>query len=152
MDRSRDGSPSLRQLRVGEELRHAMVRVLGHAHFNDPVLAQNSITVTEVKVSPDLKNAVVFVTPLGGAALEDTVASLNRAAGLLRGQLGREISLRHTPQLAFAADRSFDHAVRMQDLLEQPRVRRDLSAAEGEADHGATEEITPSAGERGDGA
>ena len=127
MERSRGKTPSLRQLRVGEELRHAMVRVLGHAHFNDPALAEVNITVTEVKVSPDLRNAVVFVTPLGGTALEDTVASLNRAAGLLRGQLGREINLRHTPRLSFAADRSFDQALRMQGLLEQPRVRRDLT-------------------------
>jgi len=127
MERSRGKSPSLRQLRVGEELRHAMVRVLGDAHFDDPALAEVNLTVTEVKVSPDLKNAVVFVTPLGGAALEDTVASLNRAAGMLRGQLGREITLRHTPRLSFAADRSFDQANRMQDLLEQPRVRRDLA-------------------------
>lgn len=128
MERSRGNAPSLRQLRVGEELRHAMVRVLGHTQFNDPALSELNITVTEVKMSPDLRNAVVFVTPLGGAGLEDTVASLNRAAGLLRGQLGRELTLRFTPRVSFAADRSFDQALRMQDLLEQPRVRRDLAA------------------------
>ena len=143
MERSRGKTPSLRQLRVGEELRHAMVRVLGHAHFGDPALAKANITVTEVKISPDLRNAVVYVTPLGGTGLEDTVASLNHAAGWLRGQLGRELTLRYTPQIRFAADRSFDQALRMRRLLDQPRVRRDLTSQED-----ARDEAVPPAGER----
>ncbi len=127
MKRSRGGSPSLRQLRVGEELRHALVRVLARGRLNDPALAEANITVTEVGVSPDLKSATAFVTPLGGADLQAAVEALNRAAGFLRGQLSRELTLRYTPRLQFAADRSFDHATRVQDILETPRVRRDLA-------------------------
>ncbi len=131
MGRNRDASPSLRQLRVGEELRHALVLVLSRCRFSDPQLAKANITVTEVKVSPDLKSATVFVMPLGGEDLQVTVAALNRAAGFLRGQLGHEINLRYTPRLGFAADRSFDHAMRVQNLLDAPRVRRDLAATPG---------------------
>jgi ribosome-binding factor A len=135
MGRSRGPDPSLRQLRVGEEVRHALVQVLSKCRFSDPVLAAANITVTEVKVSPDLKNATAFIMPLGGADLQATVAAFNRAAGFLRGQLGHEVELRHTPRLEFAADRTFDHATRVQDLLAAPRVRRDLAggpdAAEG---------------------
>lgn len=134
MGRSRDASPSLRQLRVGEELRHALVLVLGRCRFSDPQLAKANITVTEVKVSPDLKNATVFVMPLGGEDLQATVAALNRAAGFLRGRLGHEINLRYTPRLGFAADQSFDQARRVRDLLAAPRVRRDLAAAPGGSD------------------
>lgn len=126
MNRSRGDTPNLRQLRVGEELRHALVRVLGHGDLADPDLVDVAITVTEVKVSPDLKNATAFVTPLGGANLKTTVAALNRAAAFLRGRMGRELALRHTPRIGFAADHSFDHAAKMQDILNKPRVRQDL--------------------------
>lgn len=128
MGRNREASPSLRQLRVGEELRHAVVLVLGRCHFSDPQLAGANITVTEVKVSPDLKSATVFVMPLGGEDLQVTVGALNRASGFLRGQLGHEINLRYTPRLGFAADQSFDRAMRVENLLAAPRVRRDLAA------------------------
>ena len=127
MKRSR--APSLRQLRVGEELRHALVRVLAKGRLSDPALAESHITVTEVKVSPDLKSATAFVTPLGGADLQGAVGALNRAAGFLRGQLGRELTLRYTPRLDFAADHSFEHATHMQSLLDTARVRRDVQGA-----------------------
>lgn len=119
--------PSQRQLRVGEELRHALARILGRDGLRDPELAETAFTVTEVRVSPDLKSATVFVTPLGGAALEPAAAALNRASAYLRGQLAREIDLRHVPRLAFEADRSFDAAERIASILERPTVRRDLT-------------------------
>ncbi|MEM7223465.1 MAG: 30S ribosome-binding factor RbfA [Pseudomonadota bacterium] len=134
MSRGRGNAPSLRQLRVGEELRHALVRVLERSDFSDPKLADAKITVTEVSVSPDLKNATVFVTPLGGERLSETVAALNKATGFLRGQLGREISLRYTPRLSFAADHSFVHASRVEELLARPRVKQDLEADAERAD------------------
>ena len=138
MVRSRGTTPSLRQLRVGEELRHALVRVLGRGRLSDPAVAEANITVTEVKMSPDLRNATVFVTPLGGADLQATVNTLNRAARFLRGELGREIALRHTPRLTFAADLSFDHAARMQGLLATARMRRDVPPPDDEdGDHDA---------------
>ncbi len=123
----RASARSQRQLRVGEELRHALARILAQGGFRDPVLADSDITVTEVRVSPDLKNATAFVVPLGGAGLEGLVAALNRARGYFRSRLGREIQLRHTPQIEFAADRSFDASDHIESLLRRPKVQRDLA-------------------------
>lgn len=133
MGRSKGASPTVRQLRVGEELRHILVRVLERSAFDDPRLAGQSITVTEVRVSPDLRNATAYVIPLGGGDVAATVAALRGVSGYLRGQVGREIQLRYTPQLDFAADLSFDQARRVDELLARPRVRQDL-AAEGDED------------------
>jgi ribosome-binding factor A len=121
-------APSQRQLRVGEELRHAVVHILDHAHFRDPDLVAASITVTEVRISPDLKSATVFVTPLGGQEMEQVVAALNRAQGYVRREIGRAVSLRHVPRLQFAADTSFDYSSHIDTLLQQPDVERDLDA------------------------
>ena len=144
MGASRSRSPSQRQLRVGEQVRHVLVETLAQADFDDPDLAEANVTVTQVQVSPDLKNATVFVIPLGGVKMDETVAALNRAAGYLRGQLGRAVALRFTPRLEFAPDRSFENADRIERILQAPRVRRDLEAADRpespeneEPDHGA---------------
>ena len=151
MKRSRGGAPSLRQLRVGEELRHALVRVLAKGRLDDPVLAEANITVTEVGVSPDLKSATAFVTPLGGADMQTAVDALNRAAGFLRGQLAGELTLRYTPRLEFAADRSFDRATRVQDILDSERVRRDLEKASEVRSAEAAEERGSAEGDGGHG-
>ncbi len=95
--------------------------------MDDPALAGRSVTVSEVRVSPDLSNATAFVTPLGGEALEETVAALNRASGFLRHQLAGEVELRILPRLSFQADHSFDQAQSIEQLLRRPRVSRDLS-------------------------
>lgn len=137
MSRSGAKPPSQRQLRVGEELRHALARVLAQGDFRDLELNEVNITVTEVQVSPDLRNATAFVTPLGGAALAETVAALNRAAGFIRARLSPELRLRYLPRVQFAADRSFDNAMRLQGVLSHPRVQRDLEGAE--ADDAAAE-------------
>lgn len=134
MARRRSKAPSQRQLRVGEELRHALSRILARGDLRDPDLADVNITVSEVRVSPDLKNATAFVVPLAGESFEKTVSALRRAAPYLRGQLGREVELRYTPQLRFEGDRSFDEAARVEALLRQPRVRRDLDAPGEEGD------------------
>jgi ribosome-binding factor A len=133
----RGKAPSHRQLRVGEELRHALSRILARGELRDPSLADLNLTVTEVRLSPDLKNATAFVVPLGGSGLEAAVAALNRAGGFFRSRLAREVALRHAPRVAFAADRSFDEARRVDEILERPRVRRDLVADPGAADSGA---------------
>ena len=137
MSRSRGKAPSQRQLRVGEEIRHSLARILMEEDLHQPELAELTITVTEVRMSPDLKNATVFVTPLGGAALAETVAALNRAAGFIRARLSPELRLRYLPRVQFAADRSFDNAMRLQGVLSHPRVQRDLEGAE--ADDAAAE-------------
>ncbi len=128
MARSKGKPPSQRQLRVGEELRHALVRVLTETPPRDPGLRDSQITITEVRVSPDLRNATVFVMPLGGGDLAGKVAALDRAAPYLRARLADNLDLRFTPRLAFQADRSFDEADRIASLLASPRVSRDLQS------------------------
>ena len=132
---SRSKAPSQRQLRVGEELSHALARILARGELRDPVLAEVSLTVTEVRLSPDLKNATAFVVPLGGIDMGPVVKALNGAAAYFRGQMGRELTLRHTPKVAFEADLSFDEAAHIHGILARPQVRRDLEvpAAEPEA-------------------
>lgn len=128
MSRRESRPRSQRQLRVGEELRHGLAAVLGHGDLADPRLSGVSITVTEVRVSPDLQNATAFVTPLGGKSLLDCVTALNRAAGYIRTRLAQEIVLKSLPRLNFKPDQSFDSAQHMNSLLDSPRVRRDLEA------------------------
>ncbi len=130
MGASRSKPPSQRQLRVGEEIRHALVRVLDRGDLRDPRLCEANVTITQVEVSPDLQNATAFVVPLGGNQSDEIVQTLNRAAGYLRGQLGREVQLRHTPRLGFEPDLSFDRADEVERLLSSPRVRRDLERAD----------------------
>ncbi len=113
----RSKAPSQRQLRVGEELRHALARVLGRGDLHDPELRDVPITVTEVRLSPDLKKATAFVMPLGGGEESAVVAGLSRAAVYLQGQIAREVALRFTPRLSFAVDESFGAASRVDALL-----------------------------------
>jgi ribosome-binding factor A len=137
MTRQKGGAPSQRQLRVGEELRHALVRILGRGHLRDPELDGVQVTVTEVHVSPDLRNATAFVVPFGGGPSDALVAALNRAAGFFRAQFGHELKLRYVPGIRFEADRSFDHARRIDQLLHDPRVAPDLAGGdEGGSDTG----------------
>lgn len=119
-------APSQRQLRVGEEIRHALAQMVTQTEFRDPDLVGQSITVTEVKVSPDLRNATVFVTPLVGDA-ETVVPALQRASSYVRGQLARAVKLRHTPSLKFEYDGSFDQAEHIGSVLQKPDVERDLA-------------------------
>lgn len=122
------GKPaSQRQLRVGEELRHSLAALFQRADFHDPELAALNITVTEVRISPDLRNATAFVTPLGGGNMEETLAVLRRGAPFLRGQIARVINLRHVPMLSFEGDTSFDYANHIDNILHRPEVARDLA-------------------------
>jgi ribosome-binding factor A len=137
-DHHKSREPSQRQLRVGEELRHALSLILQRGELRDPALAAVTITVTEVRMSPDLKNATAFVMPLGGRNAVEVLEALTRSAGYLRGQLARAVPLRFSPLLGFALDTSFDHASRINELLHRPEVERDLGrAADEEEDDGA---------------
>ncbi|HEY3947411.1 30S ribosome-binding factor RbfA [Phenylobacterium sp.] len=118
--------PSQRQLRAGELTRHALVDILREEDIADPALAGVSVTITEVRMSPDLRHATVFVEPLGGEHAGEVVAGLNRHAKFLRGRLGHAIAMKFTPDLKFLHDESFDEASRMNRLFEDPRVARDL--------------------------
>lgn len=121
--------PSQRQLRVGEELRHVIAGVIERGDFRDPDLQGRMITVTEVRVSPDLRNATVFVTPLGGGDATGILAGLKRAKAYLRHELARSMGLRLVPDLSFEPDTSFDEATRIDALLRSPVVARDLDTA-----------------------
>jgi ribosome-binding factor A len=120
--------PSQRQLRAGELVRHALVEILREEELSDPALAGVSVTVTEVRMSPDLRHALCFIEPLGGEHAAEVVAGLNRVARFLRGRLGHAIALKFTPELKFAHDQSFDEAEKINRLFDDPRVRRDLAA------------------------
>ena len=121
-------APSVRQLRVGEEIRHCLAGIFGRGDLHDPALAGSSLTVSEVRISPDLRNATVFVMPLGGANIETAIEALTRAAPFLRGQLGKQLRLRYLPTLTFRADPSFAAANRIDEILRSPDVARDLGS------------------------
>ncbi|HEY2358203.1 MAG TPA: 30S ribosome-binding factor RbfA [Phenylobacterium sp.] len=120
--------PSQRQLRAGELTRHALVEILREEEINDPELAGVSVTITEVRMSPDLRHATVFVEPLGGGEQADVVVkALNRHHKFLRGRLGHAIDMKFTPALKFLHDETFDEAARMSRLFADPRVAQDLA-------------------------
>lgn len=122
--------PSQRQLRAGELVRHALVEILREEELADPALSGVSVTVSEARMSPDLRHATVFVEPLGGENAGDVVAGLNRVSKFLRGRLGHMIDMKFTPDLKFIHDESFGAAAHMDALFNDPKVRRDLDADE----------------------
>ena len=128
--KGRETGPSQRQLRAGELIRHALVEVLREEEIADPSLAGASLTVTVVRMSPDLKHAICFVELLGagvtGAKTTDAIGALNHAAKFLRGRLGRHIELKFTPDLKFIHDESFNSAAYMDRLFSNPKVQADL--------------------------
>lgn len=125
--RAAPAGPSQRQLRAGELMRHALVEILREEDFNDEALTGVSVTVTEVRMSPDLRHAIYFVEPLGGENADVVVKALNRHAKFLRGRLGRLIDMKFTPDLKFLHDQSFDEAARIGALFDDPRVAQDLT-------------------------
>jgi len=118
---------SQRPLRVGEAVRHALVEVFARGHIRDPDLADVSLTVSEVRMSPDLRQATAFILPLGGGDGATILKALKRAAPYLRGEVARLVDLRYAPELRFIADNSFDTAGRISTALAQPAVQRDLA-------------------------
>lgn len=118
--------PSQRQLRAGELVRHALSEIVQREPLRDPALDGVSVTITEVRVSPDLKQASVYAEPLGGVAEDEVVSALNRVAPYLRGLLGRKIDLKFTPALKFLRDDTFAEAQKIDELLARPDVARDL--------------------------
>jgi ribosome-binding factor A len=123
-------APSQRQLRAGELIRHAIVEILQREDLREPALAGVSVTVSEVRTSPDLRHAAAYCTPLGGANAAEVIAALNRAAPHIRHLLGRKVDMRYTPALKFLADETFAEARRIDELLASPAVARDLQGEE----------------------
>lgn len=132
--------PSQRQLRAGELVRHALVDVLREEDIHDEALRGVSVTVTEVRMSPDLKHAVCFVEPLGAGVeaaptagrVDEIIKALNTHAKFLRGVLGRRIDMKFTPDLRFRHDESFDAASHIDRLFDDPKVRADVERADDE--------------------
>jgi ribosome-binding factor A len=121
------GAPSQRQLRVGEVIRRALSEILARGETHDPELGRVSITVAEVRASPDLRQATAYVLPLGGANAEAVVEALNRNRAELRRLVSGRIDLRFSPELSFRADDTFDRMDRTRALLRSPAVSRDLA-------------------------
>lgn len=119
--------PSQRQLRVGELIRRTLSEILIRGETHEPELADVSITVSEVRVTPDLRVATAYVLPLGGRDLEIAMAALERARGELRRAVARAVKLKHSPELRFAPDDTFDKMDQTRRMLSDPRVRRDVA-------------------------
>ena len=124
-----DSSPaggSQRQLRVGELIRHAMAEMLVRGDVHDPVIEGHMITVPEVRMSPDLKLATIYVMPLGGKDVKEVITALNDNKRFLRGEIAHRVNLKFAPDIRFRADERFDEAERIEKLLRTPEVKRDL--------------------------
>ena len=136
MTRGGQRAPSQRQLRVGEELRHLIANIIERGDIRDPEVAGKLVTVTEVSVSPDLRNATVFVVQMGGGDMAPLLAGLKRTASFFRHELARQLTLRSVPSLHFVPDTSFDRADRIEKLLSLPDVQRDLRPHDSEEEDG----------------
>lgn len=123
---SKHKAPSQRMLKAGELIRRMLAEIIAKEHFRDVDLQGKSVTISEVRVSADLKHAIVYAAPLGGGNDVTLVAALNRASKFLRGRLGKEMEMKSTPALKFVVDESFETAQEMQILLNQPHISQDL--------------------------
>jgi ribosome-binding factor A len=124
--------PSQRQLRVGELIRRTLSRVLARGDVHDPELNAMSITVGEVRASPDLKIATVYVMPLGGGGRDEAIAALKRNRGELRRAVMKDMTLKYAPDLRFVIDETFDRMDETREMLARPAVRRDIEAEDDE--------------------
>lgn len=119
--------PSQRQLRVGQEIKKLIAQMLEKGELRNPVLSETFITVTEVRISPDLKYATAYVMTLNGEKLEETIDSLNESSWLFKKQIGAKLQLRYTPNLRFVEDESFKQVDKIEQLLNNPKVKEDLA-------------------------
>jgi len=127
-DHHRDSTagPSQRQLRTGEVIRHAIAEILSRGEVHDPVLQGHMITVPEVRMTPDLRLATIYVMPLGGQDKQPVLDALERNKRYLRGEIARRVNLKFAPDIRFRLDDRFDEAERIEKLLRSPQVKRDL--------------------------
>ena len=130
--RDHSSGPSQRQLRVGEAVRHALSELLAHGEVHDPIIETHLITVAEVRMSPDLRLATIYVMPLGGRDTDVVIAALARNKKFLRGEIAHRVNLKFAPEIRFRVDERFDEAERIEKLLRTPAVQRDLAPGEGE--------------------
>ena len=121
---------SVRLLRVGEQVRHALSEILMRGDVHDETLASHSVSVTEVRMSPDLRHATVFVKPLLGADEEAVLKALRKHVRYLRGEVSKRVNTKYAADLKFLADESFDEGSRIDSLLRAPKVAQDLPGDE----------------------
>ena len=126
---ARSTAPTQRQLRVAEEIRHVLAGIFLRREFRDPELAEADITVSEVRLSPDLKHATAFISRLGRSDVEALLPILKRVAPWLRSQVAHALPLRYTPELSFQPDHALDYAMKINQLMQKPEVVRDLQSA-----------------------
>jgi ribosome-binding factor A len=134
MTRRMDKIPSQRQLRVGEMLRHALAEILERGDLRDPGLKDVVVSVTEVRASPDLRNATAFIIPLGGHGETEVIEALERAQPFIRRAVAKKVQLRSAPKFSFIEDASFKEARRIDRLLQDPHVAQDLAAPQQDGD------------------
>ena len=127
-------SPSQRQLRVGELIRHALAEMLSRGDIHDPVIEAHMITVPEVAMTADLRLATIYVMPLGGRDAKPVTDALERNKKFLRGEIARRINLKFAPDIRFRFDERFDEAERIEKILRTPEVRRDLESKPADED------------------
>jgi ribosome-binding factor A len=126
--RDHSAGPSQRQLRVGELIRHALAEMFSRGDIHDPVIEGHMITVPEVRMTPDLRLATIYVMPLGGKDEQEVVAALERNKKFLRGEIAHRVNLKFAPEIRFRVDERFDEAERIEKILRTPEVRRDLQS------------------------
>jgi len=130
--RAHPAGGSQRQLRVGELIRHELSAMLSRGDVHDPVIEAHMITVPEVRMSPDLRMATIYIMPLGGRDEEDVLQALQRNKRFVRGEIARRVNLKFAPEIRFRIDERFDEAERIEKLLRTPDVRRDLAGKKDE--------------------
>ena len=131
--RESGSGPSQRALRAGELVRHAVAEILSRGDVHDPVIETHLITVPEVKMSPDLRQATIYIMPLGGHDEKEVLAALERNKRFLRGEIAHRINMKFAPDIRFRIDDRFDEADRIDKLLRSPQVQRDLDAKNDDA-------------------
>ena len=120
-------------LRVAELVRHTMAQMLSRGDISDPILDKHVVTVSRVKMSPDLKLATIYVMPLGGKDEPEVISALDRHRKFLRGEIARDVNLKFAPEIRFRIDDSFDTVSRIDAILNSERVKRDLEASDDDA-------------------
>ena len=130
--RAQPAGGSQRQLRVGELIRHELAAMLSRGDVHDPVIEAHMITVPEVRMSPDLRLATIYIMPLGGRDVDAVIDALDRNKRYVRGEIARRVNLKFAPEIRFRIDERFDEAERIEKLLRTPDVQRDLAGKEDE--------------------
>jgi ribosome-binding factor A len=125
--RDQSAGGSQRQLRVGELIRHELADMLSRGAIHDPIIERHMITVPEVRMSPDLRLATIYVMPLGGQDEQEVIAAFDRNKRYVRGEIARRVNLKFAPDIRFRIDERFDEAERIEKLLRTPAVQRDLA-------------------------